>query len=119
MIGLLEIGNRGEDPTSPGLKHAALGVGEAGVVGSRESAERILESAQSRGGLLGGPAQGGSALYRSGRLGRPGIPQEPLAGGAVLHGTVAREEGGGLGGVQGMAVDHPGEVHLLRLAEGA
>jgi len=119
MIGLLEVGNRGEDPTSARFQHAALGVGEAGVVGSGESAERILEGAQSRGGFLGGAAQGGRALWRSVRLGRPGVPQKRLAGGAVPHGAVAGQEGGGLPGVESVTVDHPGEMHLLRLAEGA
>lgn len=119
MIDLLEVGNRGEDPTAPSLQHAALGVGEAGVVGSGESAECLLESAQSRGGFLGGAAKGGRALCRSRRQGCPGIPQERLAGGPVPDGAVARQEGGGLVGVQGMAVDDPGEVHLLGLAEDA
>ena len=118
-MGLLEIGNHGEDPTSLGFKHAALGVGEAGVVGSGESAERILEGAQSRGRFLGGAAQGGRALCRSGRLGRPGVPQKRFTGGAVPHGAVARQEGGGLPGVESVTIDHPGEMHLLRLAEGA
>ena len=119
MIGLLEFGYRGEDPTSAGLEHAALGVGEAGVVGSGARAARLLEGTQSRGGFLGGAAQGGRALRWSGRLSRPGIPQKRLAGGAVSHGTVAGQEGGSLQGVESVAVNHPGEMHLLRLAEGA
>lgn len=113
------MGNRGEDPTSPGLEHAALGVGEAGIVGSGETAKRLLESAQSRGSLLGRAAQGGCALGRSGRLGRPGIPKERLAGGPVPDGAVTRQEGGGLPGPEGVATHHPRELHLLVLPEGA
>jgi len=52
-------------------------------------------------------------------LGRPGIPQKRLAGGAVPHGAEACQEGGGLPGIESVTIDDPGEVHLFRLAEGA
>ena len=104
---------------TPGLQHAAFGVGETGVIGPRERVEGSFEGFQARGGLLGGGAEARCALGRRRRLGRPGIAQKHLPGGPILHGAVAREEGGGLPGVEGVAIDHPGELHLRIFPEGA
>lgn len=104
---------------APGLKHPALGVGEAGVVGPGERGEGSFEGFQARGGLLSGGAEARRAPRRRRRLGRPRIAQKRLPGGPVLHGPVAREEGGRLRGAQGMAGDDPAEVHLLVLPERA
>lgn len=104
---------------TPGLKHAALGIGEAGVVRPGERGKRALQGFQARGGLLRGGPQARCALGGPRRLGRPGIPQERFPGGSVLHGAVAREESGCLPRVEGVAVDHSGKSHLLILPEGA
>jgi len=101
------------------LEYAALGVGEAGVVGAAEFLDRALEGVEARGGLLRRGAERRRALSGSWRLSGARVAEEGLSRRAIRDGAEAGEEGGGLPGVEGVAVDNPGELHLLRLAEGA